>query len=323
MDFNQLVKEINGKLKNDNFVLAYAFNAVGKTRLSQALCNLRNNEEDIGVLCYNAFLEDGFTWDNENGIFNVQGTWLIEFIKERGIENDIIDIFKSTTGKKIEPRFNLYSEEKSVTFLIAGGNEDSSNIKISKGEETIFKWSLFYAVVKEAVDILLEGKDRSTSIFDNLKLIIIDDPVSSIDDYRIFNISCQIIELLREIRKHNEEDENKINLSFLISTHHALFYNIIFNALDNKRHNFKCVIEVNDNEYLLTQQANDSVVSYHGSVIKELKRAIEANVIQRNHFNLFRNLFNNLVQFSVFSYNILLTRSISNSLPISHVLIIS
>jgi len=73
-------------------------------------------EPKIKVLCYNAFLEDLFRWDNENFILEFKSHWVIDFIEELDLESNIIDTYNSITNSKIEPKFNY--ENKNVTFPI-------------------------------------------------------------------------------------------------------------------------------------------------------------------------------------------------------------
>lgn len=60
--------DLNSRNKKKNISLVYAFNATGKTRLSTTLTDSMDENK---VLCYNAFVEDLFTWDNDNFIFKI------------------------------------------------------------------------------------------------------------------------------------------------------------------------------------------------------------------------------------------------------------
>ena len=65
---DKIKSNLNSKNQNKNVSILYAFNATGKTRLSTTL----TDEMDDGkILCYNAFVEDLFTWDNDNYIFKI------------------------------------------------------------------------------------------------------------------------------------------------------------------------------------------------------------------------------------------------------------
>jgi len=326
-------------------VALYAFNATGKTRLSNLL-NWENESWDvlltedwdflvtengdkiivdngkIKTLCYNAFLEDMFTWDNENYIlkFNPH-SWIIKLIVDEGLEADIVDNFKdiiNSNDLKLEPSFDFAKWE--VTFKIASGDDVSaSNIKISKGEESIFIWSVFYTILEAAIsELILLKEDRSTDAFDDLEYIILDDPVSSIDDTRIIALAIKTINLikndhiadkleykkkelaeqeftpeyienrLQDLRAENYTD---IKLKFLITTHHALFYNVLVNSFKREKDvNFKSFsLSRDSNVFRLTEQW-DSPFSYHLSVKELIQKAINNDSIEKYHFNLFRAL---------------------------------
>ena len=60
---------------------------------------------------------------------------------------------------------------------------------------------------------------------EELKYIFIDDPISSLDDNNAIDVALELVKLIKS-------SKNK-NLHFIISTHHALFYNVLHNGLDN------------------------------------------------------------------------------------------
>lgn len=287
-EFNSIdlvTKEIKNLLNNNfkkNIALLYAFNATGKTRMSTIM---ENEVEEGKILCYNAFTEDMFTWDNEKFVFHIDSSsWLVKFINDQGLENDIIDNFKEIVNSKVEPEFNL--EKGEIIFNIATGDNNSENgIKISKGEESIFVWSIFYTILTMVVENLnMEREERTTSDFDNLEYIIIDDPVSSIDDSKITAMAIKLFEII---------NRSNSKLKFLITTHHALFYNVLFNSFkrSTREDNFKPLILMkNDKKYELKEQKKDTPFAYHLMVKEEIQKAIDENNLKKYHFNLFRNL---------------------------------
>jgi len=266
----------NGK----NISLLYAFNSTGKTSLSLALERLIG---DDNVLCYNAFTEDIFTWDNETFDFNINDKLFLNLIQEQGIENEIANNFKLLTNSKIEPKFDFV--EQKVSFRLATGDDKAvESIKISRSEESIFIWTTFYTYLATAIETLMDNEeDRSTNIFDELKYVIIDDPVSSIDDTRIISVAVALSELIKKYQG------NKVR--FLLTTHHALFYNVLYNELNIKNgKKIAYLLSKNNNELTLAERRTDSPFSYHLSVLSELKIAVENGDIKKYHFNMFRNL---------------------------------
>ena len=67
-DLPALAQQLREELENKKFILLYAYNGVGKTRLSTEFKNLgkdAEDEEQRDTLYFNAFTEDLFTWDND------------------------------------------------------------------------------------------------------------------------------------------------------------------------------------------------------------------------------------------------------------------
>lgn len=292
MNFIELTLQLENNLGRDNIVLVYAFNATGKTRLSKYLSEKYMEDDDkIRVLCFNAFLEDDFIWDNEKLIFKYSLSPITKYIYDEGLFDQIIDNFKRTVGMKIEPKFD--AENRIIEFIIPD-NDDNDNkiIKISKGEETIFKWVLFLTVVESVITLLKDKKkDRSTDIFDDLRYIIIDDPISSIDDYRVYTIACQIISLARSMRENISNKSDEVNISLLVTTHHILFYNILFNNFRRKNNCGFFILKKEKEQFIFDKKPdNMSFLAYHFAVINEINDDIMKNNLQKKHFNLFRSI---------------------------------
>ena len=224
-DLDDIAKKIAESL-NTKDVLVYAFNATGKTRLSVLLDENDYDEDDIKSLSYNAIVEDYFSWDNERVTFKIiTGTWLFNFINDEGLDGNIIDVFSSFIGTDIKPEIDLTTGE--MRFYVTDIDDIKKAIKISKGEERLFQWSVFYSILKRATELLAEKEeDRSLKVFNQLKYVVIDDPISSLDDYKVYTLSMQILELIKDVHANCQA-----NVKFLLLTHHTLFYNIIFNTL--------------------------------------------------------------------------------------------
>lgn len=181
----QSLTEIAQSLKDANkkVQLIYAFNGTGKTRLSREFKELiapknqevGEEETKIKMMYYNAFTEDLFYWDNDlhNDVDrklkiqpNAYTNWVLI---EQGQEPNITAHFQRYTSDKLTPHFNeeytfkdqdnrevtipAYSE---VRFSFERGNDEPSEfVKISKGEESCFIWSVFYSLLKEAIEALI------------------------------------------------------------------------------------------------------------------------------------------------------------------------
>lgn len=319
----QSLKEIAQTLQNTDkkVQLIYAFNGTGKTRLSRefkeliAPKNLETEEVkgEIRIMYYNAFTEDLFYWDNDldkdtDRRLKIQSNDYTHWVLvEQGQEPNITRHFQRYTNDKLTPRFNeeytikdkenndvvipSYSE---VRFSFERGNDEpSAFVKISKGEESCFIWSVFYSLLEQTINVLnvAEKADRETDQFNDLQYIFIDDPVSSLDDTHLIELAVNIAELV----KFSQSD-----LKFIITTHNPLFYNVLFNEFNNAdsstgykaKHCAKKRFEkLEDGTFLMNDQISDSPFSYHLFLLAELEKAIQPpGNIQKYHFNFLRNI---------------------------------
>lgn len=83
-------------------------------------------------------------------------------------------------------------------------------------------------------------------------------------------------------------------VKFLITTHHALFYNILVNSFKRIERNRECKFKSyslsKDNYIFNLSEQGDSPFAYHLSIKELINNAIDSNSIEKYHFNLFRNL---------------------------------
>ena len=305
-EYNSLT-EIAQRIKDSNkkITVLYAFNGTGKTRLSMDFKDLVNEVKDDEaikhVIYYNAFTEDLFFWDNdlendnERKLKINKNSEFIDLIDRQGKETEIAKRFKEFTFSKIEPDINISTGE--ITFSLPTGDEKAiPNIKISKGEENIFIWTVFFVLMETIISELNidEISDRSTDEFNSIQYIFIDDPVSSLDDNNLIHLAISLSKVIAD----SKNDE----LRFIITTHHALFYNVLFNEFKSERNisdNKKeyCLLQKNDNNRYLLNKQNDTPFGYHLFIKKIIQEAIDNNKIERYHFMLFRNLLEKTATF--------------------------
>ena len=279
--------------------LIYAFNGSGKTRLSREFKQLiapkehvpeQEGESDIKILYYNAFTEDLFFWDNDleadsDRKLKIQPNSFTDWVlREQGQDRNIVENFQLLTNDKLTPHFN--EEFTEVRFSFERGNEgDTEFVKISKGEESCFIWSVFFSLMEQVVNVLniAEKENRETDKYDKLEYIFIDDPVSSLDDTHLIELAVNISELIKS---------STSDLKFIITTHNPLFYNVIFNEFNRVAKTKKWLLEkLNDGTFSIGELKNDSPFSYHLFLLSELEKAIQpSGEIKKFHFNFLRNI---------------------------------
>jgi wobble nucleotide-excising tRNase len=287
------------KIADKKVQLIYAFNGSGKTRLSREFKELiapkeldaeQQEESSIKILYYNAFTEDLFFWDNDldadsDRKLKIQPNNFTNWVlREQGQDRNIVDNFQQLTNDKLTPQFNEDFTE--VRFSFERGNDNTSEfVKISKGEESCFIWSIFFSLMEQVVSVLnvAEIESRETDQYNDLEYIFIDDPVSSLDDTHLIELAVNIAELIKS---------STSELKFIITTHNPLFYNVLFNEFNRVRSTKKMRLEkINDGTFSIGELASDSPFSYHLFLLSELEKAIQPpSDIKKFHFNFLRNI---------------------------------
>ena len=96
------------------------------------------------------------------------------------------------------------------------------NIKVSRGEENIFIWCFFLAIVELAMDLEIEA-------YRWVKYIYIDDPISSLDENNAVMVAHHLAQMLAASPQQ---------VKAVVSTHHVLFFNVLCNELKKSRKYF-------------------------------------------------------------------------------------
>lgn len=289
------IEDIASKLRDDaaDVQLLYAFNSVGKTRLSVAYKNATKGEDGTHAgVYYNAYSEDLFVWNNdtENGEVDIRFTVLPSSLSRLHADMNELDIHAKLKPYRpsFDFRFDMHSDTekgiRSIRFFPADTRPGGvPSIKISRGEERVFVWCFFLAMME------VEGwaDKRSRHIF-------IDDPVSSLDDHNIFVTASTLYDL---IEKHF--GERKI----IIATHHIGMFSLLFDWLmkGEKSGKYKPgtragILSGKRGEVSLETHKTD-VFLYHLRLLQVLEQARQDNDVRAYHFALLRQLLENISSF--------------------------
>ncbi len=290
-----------------NIILIYAFNTIGKTRLSVAYKDITKDKKSgnhAGVY-YNAYSEDLFIWDNDedndgaNVKLNIHKSSLNQYHTLLD-ENNLRDKLGSYKPK-YDFQFNYYNNTaegiESVQFFLEKEKDKKSKkalkddeisdapIKISRGEEQIFMWC-FFLTLFDIEGWTGEGK-QSGHFF-------IDDPVSSLDDHNIFVTASSVMELI---------DRHYKTRKIIITTHHIGFISILSDWLKKgeKADSYKKDIQI----YILKKKADEikfaspksEVLLYHLELLQTLKNAIDSDSLYAYHFAILRQVLENISSF--------------------------
>ena len=290
------IEDIASELTNDdgaNVQLLYAFNSVGKTRLSVAYKNATKNEDGTHPgIYYNAYSEDLFVWDNDIKHGEVDVRLIILPSSLSRLHANLSELEIQEKLKPYRPsydfRFVMHTDAErgidSISFFPAGTQPgDLPAMKISRGEERIFVWCFFLAMME------VEGwADTQT------RHIFIDDPVSSLDDHNIFVTASTLYDLIEQ-----HFGERKI----IIATHHVGMFSILFDWL--KKGEKSCKYGPKTKARILSgkhggvslETHTGDVFLYHLRVLQLLEQAQQENDVRAYHLALLRQLLENVASF--------------------------
>jgi len=281
----RLSQRLRDDLNSQDFILLYAYNGTGKTRLSMEFKDAGKRKKDIDrdTLYFNAYTEDLFHWDNDLSNdservlqINSDSNFFNGF-KELALEEKIFSYLE----RYADFNFKIDYEKWTITFP----RDDASDIKIkiSRGEENIFIWCIFLALCELTID--------GAEAYDWVKFFYIDDPISSLDDNNAIAVASDLAKLLK-----NGKDKIKT----VISSHHGLFFNVMCNELKKFKHKQYCLHKNGSDGYTL-RATNDTPFFHHVAMLSELQQAIESGKIYTHHFNTLRSILEKTATFFGFS----------------------
>jgi energy-coupling factor transporter ATP-binding protein EcfA2 len=297
-DLNSLAADFRQQLSAKKFVLLYAYNGTGKTRLSTAFKDMGKQAGQPDTLYFNAFTEDLFSWhndldgDSERYLILHPSSKFFAGLEELEMDNRIRPLlqryadfdFRLDTVPVKDEQGKAIREERIVRFsrkVVNGGTTSTAdNIKISRGEENIFIWCFFLAIVRLAMD------DDGTGPYKWVKNIYIDDPISSLDEHNAIVVANHLVQLFRETPNQ---------LKTVISTHHILFFNVLSNEIKNllATREFPQYCLNRDRAgggYKLYRQKSDTPFFHHVASLVDLYEAAQSDNIYTHHFNTLRSV---------------------------------
>ena len=299
-DLPTLAQHLRAELQVKKSVLIYAHNGTGKTRLSTAFRDLGREINESGetikrdTLYFNAYTEDLFIWDND-----LQGERqrVLELNDESKFFNGLRELEMEVKIGKLLQRYTdlnfyiAYDRQENVggevralppavTFFrerTTGG--DPIPLKVSRGEENIFIWCFFLAIVQ----LVLDGADA----YDWVEYVCIDDPISSLDENNAIAVATHLAQLLTNSGKGRPT---------VISTHHPLFFNVLCNELGKKAHKHFLKCNGAAGGYVLADIDGKEFL-HHLSTLAELNELQKSGTLYTHHFNMMRRVMEQTANF--------------------------
>jgi len=275
----KVVTRLRSDFKDLDFVLIYAYNRTGKTRLSMAFKDSAKKKGKSDTLYFNAYTEDLFHWDNDLAgdserylKINSESQFFAGF-KELALEEKIFDYLK----RYADFDFKIDYER----WIIRFSRSDAQNIKISRGEENIFIWCIFLALCR----LVIDGHETYSWV----KNLYIDDPISSLDDNNAIVVATDLVQLLKE---------GVGKLKSIVSSHHALFFNVIWNEFKSitSKKTYFFHRSAHSSSYTL-QTTDDTPFLHHVAMLSELHQDMESGQLYTHHFNILRSILEKTATF--------------------------
>ena len=300
-DLPALALHLREKLETNKFVLIYAHNGIGKTRLSSAFKDLGKKVNEDGevtqrdTLYFNAFTEDLFSWDNDltgdrhrvlklnensryfNALASTELDTRIRSLLDRYADFDFrIDSTTDKDGKLTKGEVVFFRREDKGSTGGDDGHEETFGMKISRGEESVFIWCFFLAILQ----LTLDGSED----YKWVKYAYIDDPVSSLDEHNAIVVGNHLVQLYREAKRQ---------IPTVVSTHHALFFNVLHYEIKShfgRQPQYMLKRGQSSGGYRLEEQKGDTPQFYHVSALAELWALAKDENISTYHFNVLRSI---------------------------------
>lgn len=288
-DLPALAAHLRGELESKKAILLYAYNGTGKTRLSMSFKEIGKQGDTRDTLYFNAFTEDLFHWDNDlNGDSDRRLTLNANSRFFAGLaELEMDNRIRPLLQRYADFDFRIDTQEWAVRFSRTVDGQIIDNIKVSRGEENIFVWCFFLAIVQLAMD--------GAEAYRWVKYVYIDDPISSLDEHNTISVGSHLAQLLNKAGN---------SLKVVISSHHPLFFNVMHNELDARK-------SKNVSAHFLSRSRADGTYSLsytgatpffqHVALLAELHKAEQSGELYTYHFNMLRSVLEKSASFHGFS----------------------
>jgi hypothetical protein len=289
-----LAEHLREELNTKKTILVYAYNGTGKTRLSTTFKDRGKKLDEEGralsrdTLYFNAYTEDLFTWDNDlendrermlelnadskffNGLRELEMEVKIGKFLERYVD---FSFYIDYDRRKKDPADNaeMVLPPAVMFFRERDENGDPIPIKVSRGEESIFIWCFFLAIVQLVLD--------QAEAYKWVRYIYIDDPISSLDEGNVVMVAHHLAQMLKDPPRA---------MRVVISTHHVLFFNVLCNEISKARKYF--LTRERRGRGFSIQETDSTPFLYHLSSLVELHRAERSGALYTHHFNMMRRV---------------------------------
>lgn len=185
--------------------------------------------------------------------------------------------------------FLLAESDEEGNYKIVRGNGEDANETLSEGEKTFITFLYFYQ--------LINGNNDQDKV-NTARVIIIDDPISSLDSNILFMVSNLISNLKKEIRSNDSNFKQLIILTHNVYFHKEISFNKGMGMGNQRLHDETFwIIRKSDNISRISEYDENPIKNSYELLWKELRENLNSittpNIMRRileNYFKFFGNV---------------------------------
>jgi wobble nucleotide-excising tRNase len=121
-----------------------------------------------------------------------------------------------------------------------------------------------------------------------VEYLYIDDPISSLDDNNAIAVASDLAKLLRR---------GKDRWKVVLSSHHALFFNVVCNELKKEPHKKYFLHRPERGTTYTLRATDDTPFFHHVATLAEIHKAAEGGKLYTYHFNMLRSIMEKTATF--------------------------
>lgn len=219
---------------------------------------------------------------------------------KRSLDNEVIELQKDLTSvlPSIDAinsllksfgftNFQLAESNEEGNYKIVRENGEDANETLSEGEKTFITFLYFYQ--------LINGSDEQDKV-NTARIIVIDDPISSLDSNILFMVSNLINNLKKKVRSNDENFKQLIILTHNVYFHKEISFN---KGKGSQRLNDETfwIVRKKDNISYITEYEKNPIKNSYELLWQELKENSNSittpNIMRRileNYFKFFGNI---------------------------------
>lgn len=288
-DLPALAAHLRSELEKKRFTLLYAYNSTGKTRLSTAFKDLSKQGDERDTLYFNAFTEDLFSWNNdlendrERFLRLNKNSRFFDGLDQLEMDSRIRRLLNRYTDFDFKIDTTKWEVRFSREITTGEGDQASTvvidDIKISRGEENLFIWCFFLAILQ----LVLDGDEA----YQWVKYVFIDDPISSLDENNAVAIANHLAQMLKDSTN---------GIKAVISSHHTLFFNVLCNEIKNKAHRYFLKKGAAPDSFILHDTSSKPFLQ-HLATLVDLNEVQSSGALYTHHFNMLRRVMEQTANF--------------------------